>query len=540
VSFPDDVVLCNAWREGGTREAEVLHQVRIRIPAQPRTRLMRSHLELATLDGVFIERGPFRAQRHPVSSCDAEVTTFRIDDFGQQFLTATVRHDFGEVGVIEEQYSVGEQATGVVVSDRNTGVTLVWYPPGGEGAVLEPCDTLDPAAEPYLALEAMIGEATTGERRVVYRSFLTHDTFAGSYPVRFQSAGVIDPTTPFSSWTTTAGAFSHVYVAQHHNWVDESLIHFDRDTVNWHTRFRPGLDVEMTTVRRVELDGVDEFERGDGFVVIETALPAGTDTARRYALTQPVRGLSSTQILRDVQFDGPRCADNADLTVRGVGPLGVAGVALQLLTCPRSAAPGFAVVGVVPVLVPDIDAIGTVIDDVTAVTVDGAPGFSFPLGGETARLSFPEATYALFQIGSGDSHFLEVGSIDRVRTADIEGLDLAQRFESGDDRVQLQLSLQRAGQGAGHTTIWAPRFAVLTLDGERFVAGALDAMVYENTHHNWYDRFEAVSGDVTFAWRTSTELEGECGVGEFLCWFVTVERGGEVLLDDAPVTLVQE
>jgi hypothetical protein len=328
-------------------------------------------------------------------------------------------------------------------------------------------------------------------------------------------------------------------VAQHHNLVDESLLHFDRDTVNWHTRFRPGLDVEQIAVRRVELDGVDQFERGNGFVVIETTLPAGTDTARRYALTQPVLGLSSTQILRRLQFDGPRCADNADLTVRGVGPLGFAGVALQLLTCPRAAAPGFAVVGVVPVLVPDIDAIGSVIDDVTAITVDGAPGFSFAIGRETARLSFPDPTYALLQIGSGNPHFLEVGSIDRVRSTDIEGLDLSQRFESDDGRVQLQLSLQRAGLGGGHSTIWAPRFAVLTLDGERFVAAALDAIVYENTHHNWYDRFEAHSGDVTFSWRTSTELEGECGA-DFLCWFVTVERGGEVLLDDVPVTLVQE
>jgi hypothetical protein len=194
---------------------------------------------------------------------------------------------------------------------------------------------------------------------------------------------------------------------------------------------------------------------------------------------------------------------------------------------------------VVPVLVPQIDAIGALIEDVTATVVDGAPGFSFAVGRDTARLSFPEASVAVWQVGSGERHFLSLGSLDRVVTADIEDLYSEQRFKSDDDRVQLDLSLRHAGQGAGHSTIWAPRFAVLTLDGERFVATALDALVYENTHHNWYDRLEAHAVDVTFSWRTSTELEGECDDG-FLCWFVTAQRGEQVLLDDVAVTLVRQ
>ena len=502
---------------------------------------MRSHLEQVQVDGVFIEHSPFRADRTSAASCagNAELTTFEIRDIGSPYLVAGVRHNLGAAGFLDESYTVGGDVSPIRIPDDPGYRVSFWYTgPSGESTELAPCDAVNGFGDaPYDALEVLVGEGPDGEQRVVARSFRTRDTFAGSYSVRFNAAAIADPSGAYPTWTVADGFFAHVYVAQHHNWEDESVLYFDRDPVNYHLHFRDGAPPFGTAVRRVELLGIDAFNTGAGFDVVTADLEAGADSTVHFTLQGPAMRLDSTSLLRSISGAGPRCAGDALPTVLGLGPLGAAPAVLQLLTCARAEAPGFAVVGVLPVLVAQTQAIGTLVTDVSESSPQGQATFSFSLDAVPYTLTFPFELTGVLNDGTNEL-YLAMGQVDTLVRDRYASSDSSEHFESADGRVQFDLALRWAQQGAGSSAIYAPLSAVLRIDEDRYVAGALDALLYENTHHNWYDALTAFSGDVTFNWRVSTELAG-CA-DAFLCYFVSATRGAEELLPETSVRLISQ
>jgi len=64
----------------------------------------------------------------------------------------------------------------------------------------------------------------------------------------------------------------------------------------------------------------------------------------------------------------------------------------------------------------------------------------------------------------------------------------------------VQITRLWAGQGAGHTTIFAPLAFRFARGDEVVRVEAWDRMAYTNTHHNWDDVLVVTTDERTYRW----------------------------------------
>jgi hypothetical protein len=539
VTTPTPLTLCNAWSEGASLEDEQVRKVRITIPAQAQRSLHRNVLEASQLDGVVIERGPFRAGRTEGGVCSGSATLSNWEPVtvgDTEGLNTEVRYDFGAGGVIVENIRVSANSDAVVIDGQYGVSSLVFVPPEGEAyaTLLAPCTPT--LANPRTVIEAVVGQADNGDDRVVYRVYRTQPVFAGSYDLDMMGIATFAMVDDFPTWATASGAFSQTYAADHHNWNDRSALFFDRDPINWHLTFRAGVRFDGEAVREVRFGGLNNFE-DSFFDVTTTDLGTGADSSLRYTVPQNGQRLVSAQATAERAIEaGMACADG-DVVVRGAGLLSSYSYALQLVTCDTAA--GFVIIGVMPVAIPDVDLIGSLIGDLTDVIIDDAPGVQFTMGGTIHTLTIPAENLVVLNGATvSGPQYLPIGALEVDPTTTIVVADERLLFRG--EGVELTIVRRWGAQGVGNSNIYAPMSARITWgEGQQASAAALDDMIYENTHHNWDDTLVARDGDVEFRWAATTNFnDPTCPEEDFLCNNVTVLRGDDVLLPTTRVLLV--
>ncbi len=97
---------------------------------------------------------------------------------------------------------------------------------------------------------------------------------------------------------------------------------------------------------------------------------------------------------------------------------------------------------------------------------------------------------------------------------DYQGRDPAHfSFASADGTVVLRFVRVYEDSGVGESSIFSlTGVSVTTADFSACILDA-DAIAYENTHHNWYDTFDATADGITwhFEWRWQMEWTEETG-----------------------------
>ena len=152
----------------------------------------------------------------------------------------------------------------------------------------------------------------------------------------------------------------------------------------------------------------------------------------------------------------------------------------------------------------DPEHIGALVDGaaIEPATISGRPGHRVQVGDSTVELTQdPGATAYFLTIRRGTQRITELlvtPSELAPPPADEERLVFVGR--GGTPR--LEMVRRWFGQGAGHSSIFAPVSFALSFDGQHHRAEAWDDLRYTNTHHNWEDVYEAQSQGLVMRWQT--------------------------------------
>lgn len=533
VAWDETMTLCSVWREGASLEDELAHKVRMTLEARPRPGLSRAALEGATLGGVELQTSPFSTGRYrPVaSSTVASWTLLRYESYDT--VLATVTHTLGEVGVLEERYSVARDASAnptVIVKADGTELTFWWRPAGADEAfMLGPCDAPQSWER---AVEAVVVERG-GETSTLLRFYRTpfSEITAGSYPVQLEATTIhlgVD-----NAWPVTAkGFWAHTYVAEHHNWGDDTLIDFARDLGGWQMVFGPlarGEKPRFSTISRIEYLDV----RGDdaGEVALSVIDTHGEVTRTTWDVIAGPRRVDAPEVGRE--FDHLCGAPS-------VGLVGYGDHMAQLVFCPATGAPqGKTLIGVVPVVWRGADSeVGSRLGGSAIQPLSGRPGWTVAIG--TTRLVVepqPDDYYLIDVLDARGQSLAQMWS-NLMPLEPAAGWEAPVRAASSDGELALEIDREWVAQGVGHSAIYAcPRVSLRW--GERVdVVDAWDAIAYDNTHHNWEDGLSATTYDgLTLHWKLTFDIFGGAGFTHEV-W--VTDAGGEVLLEKTVVVEITE
>lgn len=528
VTWDEALTLCSVWREGASIGDELAHKVRMTIEERPRAGLSRAALEAATLGAVEVQTSPLSAGRHrPTASSAVESwTLLRYESYDT--VLATVSHTLGEVGVLEERYSVardGATDPAVVVAGDGSEVTFWWKPTGaGEAFMLGPCE----APESWERAVEVVAVERGGEHTTLLRYYRTpwSEITAGSYPVHLEATTVHLGSE--GAWPVTArGFWAHTYAAQHHNWNDDTVVDFARDLGGWQMVFGPlagGVKPRFESISKIEYLDV----RGDdaGEVAVSHIGTDGEVTRATWRVVAGPERVDAHEVRRE--FDH-LCATPT------VGVVGYGDHMAQLVFCPSTGgAAGKALVGVVPVVWKGAaEEVGARFSGAAIVALSGRPGWVVEVG-VTKLVVEPQAddNYLVDVLDAQGQSLAQMWS-PLMELEPAAGWQAPVRAASGDGEVELAIDREWVVQGVGHSAIYAcPRVSLRW--GERLdVVEAWDAIDYENTHHNWEDSLSATTHDgLTLHWKLSFDIMGGSGFTHEV-W--VTDEGGATLLEKTVV-----
>lgn len=524
VSWDAELTLCSVWREGASLSEELAHKVRMRLEARPRAGLSRAALEAATLGAVEVQTSPFSAGRHrPAASSAVESwTLLRYDSYDS--VLATVSHVLGEVGVLEERYTVardGAAGADVVVADGATEVTFWWKPAGSEEvSMLGPCE----APESWERAVEAVAVERGGQHTTLLRFYRTpyFEFTAGSYPVHIE-ATTIHPGGE-GSWPVTAkGFWAHTYVAQHHNWNDDTVVDFARDLGGWQMVFGPLADGEKPRFESIsKIEYLDVRGESAGEVAIGVLGTDGEVTRTTWKVVAGPARVDASEVRRE--FDH-LCAEPM------VGVVGYGDHMAQLAFCPSGGrVTDKVLVGVVPVVwAGAAEEVGARLSGAAIETLSGRPGWGVEIGATTLVVEPQADDYYLVDVLDAQGQSLAQMWSQLMVLEPTAGWQAPVRAASVDGEVELEIEREWVAQGVGHSAIYAcPRVSLRW--GERFdVVDAWDEIAYDNTHHNWEDGLRATTHDgLTLHWKLSFDIFGGTGFTHEV-W--VTDEGGATLLD---------
>ncbi len=500
--------LCNAFTEYASLDEERARKVRVTLPPQPDGTLRRRDVG-RPLQGVVAEHGPFAGERWHAPADTPTVTHFEVQATpnGSTLLNAWIEHDLGPAGTLFEAIGVFRAEGETTDLDAGDGeVMWAWFPAGadpqGQGAQLRGCDGTPDLEDVEEVLVARDGPRTLSVRR--FRRGSSGEFSAGSEPMFIHEHVVALSDVPAQTFAAR-GPFSFTYAAEHHNWNEDTHLDFTRDLVHHALYFgaRPQIDrfagEVVRSVELVDLNPVDATSRAR--VVLQHM---ETDAQRTLELAEvgPWTRVDRSALLRRIEGS----CEGAAVTT-----LGWWQGSARLLTCASDAAPGFILVGLVPLeLAVEPAAVGTVFEGeaIRPVTIEGRAGYEATVGGHrvTVTRRAGERWYFVRVFDAG-------GEV--VTDALAEPIDDAPRHfpddvleaRSADGGVSMTLVRRWGAQGVGQSAIYAPVSFALTFGGRTYLADAWDAFDYTNTHHNWNDALTATIGDVRLSWKVEYDLE---------------------------------
>lgn len=534
VRWDAELTLCSVWREGAALDEELAHKVRMTLAASPRSGLSRAGLETAMLAEVEVWTSPLSAGRHrPTASSVVESwTLLRYDDYDT--VLATVSHSLGEVGVLEERYSVARDGGAdpeVVVADGASEVTFWWKPDGAQEAfLLGPCE----APESWERAVEAVAVERNGEVATLLRFYRTpySEITAGSYPVHLEATAVHLGSE--GSWPVTAkGFWAHTYVAQHHNWNDDTVIDFARDLGGWQMVFGPladGVKPLTSSISKIEYLDV----RGDdaGEVALSQIDREGEVTRTTWQVVAGPRRVDAFEVGRELDH---LCGEPT------VGLVGYGDHMAQLVFCPAGGgAAGNVLVGVVPVVWTSASGqVGARMVGDAIEGLSGRPGWVVEIG-STKLVVEPQADdYYLVDVLDEDGQSLAQMWSQLMPLEPSAGWQAPVRARSAGGGVELAIDREWVAQGVGHSAIYACPRVSLSWGDRVEVVDAWDAIAYENTHHNWEDGLRATTHDgLTLHWKLSFDIMGGSGFTHEV--WVTDEGGAMVLEKTVVVEIDQE
>lgn len=506
IDCPAPLDLCTRWQEGAAVAEELARHAHVALPKLVRAGLQPWQLASASVDGLLVERGNLDAQRSrpPAGTVGRALRKYSLSvEGGYTHLEAEVAHDLGAAGVLVESYNLYRDAQGTqpITLDASTwevGFSLEL--PGVANPIsLEVCD-----GGPEMDAAVEVLRATRGSRHLVVTRFMnTRLAMAGSYPVHV--AGVQLAFTD-SAWAVVESGdwFAHTYVAQHHNWDEESVIDLTQEPRLYHTVFRPIAEgqtgVPTQTPERVELHGVNGWSVPPYLDVTLRNANGTTATERWDVQGQLVRvdDVALTMAARSY------CSDAEVFLVGFAGSTGYTS-SFQMLTCPQAAAPGYALKAVVPTwFTEDPTLIGKKIEGaaISPTTVAGRPGHSVKLGAYTATITTADGKQFFVTVKDGAGQALS----DYLTEASELGpypVPMRETLKAEDGKgISMVMERQWAGQGVGESSIFAPLSFQLTFGGRTVLVDSMDMLRYTNTHHNWADGLEARGEGLVLKWRT--------------------------------------
>jgi len=465
-------------------------------------------LAAASLGVVDLFEGPWWGEQHlDLAVAGASLDRWEVvGDAAGVLLDATVRHDLGALGAVEERYALrraGPADLAPAALDAVTEVTFWFVPSAGgvEAAQLFPCGPEGARHEDRVLV------ARSGERRIALLELGDPRAAAGPYTRRvFVTYGdnrlldSIDGYWALAATRAPVGHLAHLAVDLTRSAAHRQL-YFSDSRLGWITAATVALEVD---------DG--------GLVVTTRHFPGEEDTKEPWEIERPW-----------ARVDGPTLIAAHPGACGGADPesllIGRHGVAFRIVFCPVASAPGIDLLAIVPVMVdlalPIVGGTFTAIEPY--VDGDARPGFEIDLDGHRLTLTRGDTSgwflLHLFDPEGGSLVSQVAEEVELAAGFAVTGQDVDQ--VSDDRAVELRITRLWAGQGAGHTSIFAPLAFHLTHGEDVVRVEAWDRMAYTNTHHNWDDVLEVTTDERVYRWTVQT-----FGIGAIL---EVLDLEGEVL-----------
>lgn len=504
IDWPDTLELCSRWREGLSIDAELANKAHVSLKPALRPSLAQAALTGLHLGGGLVRRSPFADRIQDLSVLDPVgiLSHYELTNpSGDTSLEANIEYEIADLGILVEQLNVtrvrGMPAAPVIAGDDNFEHHFYLYTPGAhDGTPLERCGgpaTLGPS------VQVLVG-SNAGHSFTITRFLRTREAFAGSFPVNLSSVSVHD-SAQLDQRTTAFGYWSQTYAAAHHNWNEGSVIDFTRDLRLYHSVIEPyrsrGVQSIASLVTGVQLS--PDSGTLSNFAVDTLTLATGNTVREAFQVSRGWAEVGTPILERQFR---QRCAAGRVITVRDEA----LGNAFQLLTCPRSAAPGFSLEGLVPVgfdAVPEAVGLEIPASAITEHTVDARPAFSMAISGYTLTIGVGALdqyfVYVRDPQGQTRQPFVFAGPLEE------DPQDETLKFHTADQAVSVEVVRRRAGQGVGESTIYAPVRFALRFGGVLHEVEAWDRLAYTNSHHNWADVLVAKGGGLTMSWSVRFE-----------------------------------
>lgn len=510
VSWSETAELCTRWHENAPLVDELERKVHITLPPHSRPSLGDGHLAQAQITSGRSRRGPLSTDQIELAD---HITSTRLTNYelrnptGDTSLYASIDHTLDDGSVLIEEYSVyrqrGDDRPVDLGGDDNSEIRFAYVPFGRPDAIsLERCGG-DPGLSPAIEVVA----ATNGQRTAtIIRQLNTQPAPAGSFPVQLHSTIFVFSDRPWETFKAS-GFWAHTYSALHHNWVEDTLVDFTRDLRWYKTVYEPYLNGQVTTSQMITRARLRELNTGNGAPHVEIEWLELLGSQSQTETWTVVSGdfwhrVESATLGRTISA----CASP---TVLSLGDYEFAH-GLQLITCPSSSALGFELHRAVPFsFMEEPELVGTAIEGaaIEAATFSGRPGYRIQVGSHRVEISKSQTEYYFMTIrdssGSELQSFL-TAPIDLHGLFDPNAGDELFSGLGGTD-VSMRLVRRRAGQGVGESSIFAPVRFELSFGGATHVVDTWDQLAYTNTHHNWDDRLEARTGELTLLWHIRYE-----------------------------------
>lgn len=507
VVWDEPLELCGEWAEGEPLETVAAHKVHLTLAPAARSGLGLAALTGASVQGT-IRRGPFFDSQFEMS--EPSRSRVRRYQIGTDALTATVEHDLGAGGLLEQ---IGLfRAAGDVAPLRYGGEEVSFYfrPPGPCDGPLVRLRACEPAADLEDAAEALALRSTDGSAGgwlFAWRRSRTRPADAGTAPF-VESWTEVSATGAFPA--RADGYWAQTYAAQHHNFDEHFRADFEADLRMYHTIFRP---LAM---------GIEPYERGEVPLRFEVEHASGPLASPIAILETHEVGVAAPRVRR---YSGSRAWVRVDDTAmqrllegvcsggRVIGLTSAGNHTFQLLTCPGPGLLGFRLHALVPVFFgPDLDRLGLVVDEsaMSTTVIEGKEWLRIPVGEHVVLLAphdTPPLEYRLRILGPDGSTVHPVGAFpDYAFTASLMDTSPATIFPPLDETliahdaasgVSLAVVRRYVGQGAGNSGIYAPVSLELRFAGRTHRVEAWDRLEYTNTHHNEGDTLIARGAELT-------------------------------------------
>lgn len=510
VEWDEPLELCTRWMEGAPLEDELARKVHLSLPPHFRPSLGDGHLAAVSLTAGRVRRSPLAVDQLEVAShlVRSRLTEYTLrDPTGNTSLFASIDHELDDGAVLVEQYNVYRQRGDTRPVRFESGgyeASFAYVPasvPNG-GLSLERCGG-EPELEPQINVISLVNGSRRGTALRQLRSTLS---FAGSYPVQLQTTIFVFSDRPWQQFRA-AGFWAHTYSAQHHNWVENTLVDFTRDLSWYETVYEPYLDDRVTTdrmllrARTLELNAWEVSPRAE----LEW-LDLATGQVSTETWTVESGGFWHQVEAKLLASMTTACATPEVLAFTDYG----LERGLQLVTCPDSSPLGFVAHRAVPFsFFEEPSLVGAYLEgeDLVPTTIEGRPGYVIHVGQHRVEISRSDAQYFFMTIktagGTVVSQFLT------------QPLDLHGYFDPNDrdelisgqaaGGVRMRLVRRWAGQGVGESSIYAPVSFELEFGGQTHSVDTWDRLAYTNTHHNWADELEARTDELTLLWKVRFE-----------------------------------